>query len=78
MELNLRRKLFKCNIWSTDVYGAKMWTLREADNKYLEKFWNVVLMKDGKYQLAGSCEKLRRITQSEGEKGYRIKQKKEG
>jgi len=60
------------------VCGAKIWTLRKVDNKYLEKIWNVVLVKDGKHQLAGSCEKLRSITQSEGEKEYRIEQKKEG
>jgi len=68
MELHLRRKLSKYDIWGVGVCSAKIWTLRKVDNKYLEKFWNVVLVKDGKYQLAGSCEKLRSITQSEGEK----------
>jgi len=33
MELHLRRKLLKCYIWSIGVYGAKVWTLREVDNK---------------------------------------------
>jgi len=38
MELNLRRKVLKCYIWSTGVFGAKIWTLRKVDNEYLEKF----------------------------------------
>jgi hypothetical protein len=36
-----------------------------------------VLVKDGKHQLDGSCEKLRSVTQSEGEKEYGIEQIKE-
>ena len=38
MELNLRRKLLKCYSWSTVVYGAKIWTLRDVDNTCLQKF----------------------------------------
>jgi len=34
--LNLRKKLAKCYIWSRALYGAKMWTLRKVDQKYLE------------------------------------------
>jgi hypothetical protein len=33
------------------LYGAETWTLRKADSKYLEKFWNVVLENDGEDQL---------------------------
>ena len=29
MELNLRKKLFKCYIWSIALYGAGIWTLRK-------------------------------------------------
>jgi hypothetical protein len=39
------------------LYGAETWTLRAADQKYLQKFWNVVLEKDGEDQLDRSCEK---------------------
>jgi hypothetical protein len=37
--LSLRKKLVKCYIWSTIVYGAETWALGEVDQKYLESFW---------------------------------------
>jgi len=33
LDLNLRKKLVKCYIWSMASYGAKTWTLRAADKK---------------------------------------------
>jgi hypothetical protein len=36
LDLNLRKKLVKYYIWSTDLYGAETWTLRKVDQKYLE------------------------------------------
>ena len=36
--LNLRNKLVKYYIWSMALYGAETWTLRIADQKYLESF----------------------------------------
>jgi hypothetical protein len=36
-DLNLRKKLVKCYIWSMAFYGAETWTLRAADQKYLER-----------------------------------------
>jgi hypothetical protein len=38
MDLNLRKKLIKCYIWSIALYGAETWTLRKVDQKYLESF----------------------------------------
>ena len=38
LDLNLRKKLLKCYIWSMALYGAETWTLRTADQKYLESF----------------------------------------
>ena len=38
MDLNLRKKLIKCYIWSMALYGVETWTLRAADQKYLESF----------------------------------------
>jgi hypothetical protein len=38
LELNLRKKLVKCYIWNTALYGAETWTLRKVDQKYLESF----------------------------------------
>jgi hypothetical protein len=36
LDLNLRKKLVKCYIWSITLYGAETWTLRKVDQKYLE------------------------------------------
>ena len=36
LDLNLRKKLIKCYIWSMALYGAETRTLRAADQKYLE------------------------------------------
>ena len=57
LDLNLRKKLLKCYIWSTALYGAETWTLRAADQKYLESFEMWCLEKDGKDQLDRSYEK---------------------
>jgi hypothetical protein len=38
LNLNLRKKLVKCYIWSMALYGAETWTLPAADQKYLESF----------------------------------------
>ena len=37
-DLNLRKKLIKCYIWSMALYGAETWKLWAADHKYLESF----------------------------------------
>ena len=36
LDLNLRNELVKCYVWSMALYGAETWTLRAADQKYLE------------------------------------------
>ena len=33
VDLNLRKKLIKCYIWSMALYGAETWTLWTADQK---------------------------------------------
>jgi hypothetical protein len=40
LDLNLRKKLVKCYIWSITLYeyGAENWALRKVDQKYLESF----------------------------------------
>jgi hypothetical protein len=38
MNLELRKKLVKCYIWSIALYGAETWTLRAVDQKHLESF----------------------------------------
>jgi len=38
LDLNLRKKLIKCYIWSMLCISAETWTLRVADQKYLDSF----------------------------------------
>jgi hypothetical protein len=34
LDVNLRKKLVKCHIWSIALYGAETWTLRKVDQKF--------------------------------------------
>jgi hypothetical protein len=38
LDLNLKTRGVKCYIWSIALYGAGIWILRKADQKYLESF----------------------------------------
>jgi len=38
LDLNLRKKPVKCYIWNMVLYGAEIFTLRAADQKYLACF----------------------------------------
>jgi hypothetical protein len=38
LDLNLRKKLEKCYLWSIVLCGAEIWTFRKVDQKYLENF----------------------------------------
>jgi len=38
LDLELRKKLVKCYIWSTPLHGAETGTLRAVDQKQLESF----------------------------------------
>jgi hypothetical protein len=38
LDLELRKKLGKCYVWSIALYGAETWTLRAVDQKHLESF----------------------------------------
>jgi hypothetical protein len=38
LDLNLRKKLVKCYIWSVALYGAETWILQKVDQKYVESF----------------------------------------
>ena len=33
LNLNLKKKLVKCYIWSIALYGAETWTLRKVDQE---------------------------------------------
>jgi hypothetical protein len=38
LDLELRKELVKCYIWSIALYGAETWTLRAVDQKHLESY----------------------------------------
>jgi hypothetical protein len=57
LDLILRKKLVECYVRSLALYGAKKRTLRKVDQKYLGKFGNVVLEKNGEDKLDRSCAK---------------------
>jgi hypothetical protein len=38
LDLELRKKLVKCYVWSIALYGAETWTLRAIDQKHLKSF----------------------------------------
>jgi hypothetical protein len=38
MDLELRKALVKCYIWSIALYGDETWALRAVDQKHLESF----------------------------------------
>jgi len=38
MNLDLKKKIAKCTIWSVVLYGAETWTMTQADKKRLEAF----------------------------------------
>ena len=77
LDLNLRKKLVKCYIWSTAFCGVETWTLRKVDLEYWKSFENVVQEKDGD-ELDRSCEKCGNITWSQGGEEYHIYNTNEG
>jgi len=38
LDLNLRKKLVKCYIWSIALFSAEIWTLQKKDKKCLGSF----------------------------------------
>jgi hypothetical protein len=38
LDLNLRKKLVNCYIWSIALYSAKTWTVQKVVQKYLERW----------------------------------------
>jgi len=38
LDLELRKKLVNCYIWSIALYGAETWTIRAVDQKHMESF----------------------------------------
>jgi hypothetical protein len=38
LDLELRKKLVKCYVWSIALYGAQIWTFRTMDQKHMKSF----------------------------------------
>jgi len=38
MNLDLKKKIVKCTIWSVVLHGAETWTMTQADRERLEAF----------------------------------------
>ena len=38
LNIELRKKLVLCYVWSTVLYGSETWTLKKLEQKYLERF----------------------------------------
>jgi hypothetical protein len=62
LDLNLRKKLVKCYIWSIALYGAETCTLRKVDQTGM--FCNVLLEKNGEDKFDRSYEMKKYYTKS--------------
>ena len=38
LNIELKKKLVRCYVWSITLYGSETWTLRKLERKYLESF----------------------------------------
>ena len=38
VNIELRKKLFRCYVWSIALYDSEIWTLKQLERKYLESF----------------------------------------
>ena len=38
LNIELKKKLVRCNVWSIALYGSETWTLRKLERKNLESF----------------------------------------
>ena len=38
LNIELKKKLVMCCVWSIALYGSETWTLRKLERKYLESF----------------------------------------
>jgi len=72
LELNLRKKLAKCYIWSIALYGAEIWTFQRVGRKDVENFETWCWKRTD--QLGRSYEKWRSILQWVKRRGIFYKQ----
>ena len=73
LDSNLRKKLVKCYIWSTTLYGAGNWTVCKVDQKHLESFEMWCWRRTEKISY---IEKWGSVTHSQGEKEHPTQSKR--
>jgi hypothetical protein len=63
IDLEVRKKLVKCYIWSIALFRAETWTLRAVDQKQLEGFemWCLRRMENGWTEYVRNKEVLLRV-----------------
>jgi hypothetical protein len=70
LDLNWRKKLVKCYIWSVALCGAETWMLSGSRSETPGKLKNVVLEKDAEDHLDRSYEKWWSVTDSQWAEEY--------
>jgi hypothetical protein len=70
MDLELRKKLVKCYIWSIALYGAESWTLRAVDQKHLESFEMWCCRRMGKISWTDHVRNEEVVLKSQGAEEY--------
>jgi hypothetical protein len=74
-DINLRKKLAKCCIWSISLYAADTWTLCKVYQKYLESF--KYRAEEGWRRSVGPILwEMRNVTHSQGGEEYPTNSKK--
>jgi len=65
MNLDFKKKIVKCSIWSVVLYGAETWTMTQADKERLEAFEMWIWMEENvKDQLGRQSIKCRSTADS--------------
>ena len=76
-DLNFRKKLVMCYIWSIASFGAETWTLWKVYQKYLESFemwcwrkteirWTELLKNEEKLQIVEEEKNIQKKNKKEG------------
>ena len=47
LNLELKKKLVRCYVWSIALYDSETWTLRKLERRYFGELCNVVLEENG-------------------------------
>ena len=70
LNLDLRKRIIKCFVWTVALHAAETWTLTKADKKRLESLRSLDLEKNAKDQLEGQSNKCICSRKSKGRKKH--------